>query len=296
VAVVNILKNIKVNHATALLARIVGRSLCSTVNSFTFVATTGRSGTHTLERLFSTIPSAAAFHEPHPSMNGENLRQFNKGNKKYVEREFILRKLPNIYWSAKMKKFYIEANHLFIKCFADFAVEKFKNRLQVLHLHRDPIQVSSSYYLRGCIPGKDNIKNSNLRGIDWLIDPAAKENLIQMAYLFQEGPFNHDFFKLIWYCYETDARLMKFRIKYPEIPVTYFETSNLNNIDSVKDLFTSLNFPITDKLTYMVGIRSDKSPIETVIPKDIHQNDLTEFNKLCIKNLNLIKNHDDLTS
>lgn len=286
----NILNTIKVNHATALLARIIGRILCSTINSFTFVATTGRSGTHTLERLFSTIPDAASFHEPHPSMNGIILREFNEGNKKYVEREFILRKLPNIYWSAKIKKFYIEANHLFIKCFADFSFKYFKNRLQVLHLHRNPIQVALSYYLRGCIPGKDNIKNSNLRGIDWLIDPKAKENLIQICNIINEYPFTHDFYKLIWYCYETEARIINFKKKYPEVPVYYFDTDNLNNIDAVKDLFTYFNFPITDELHAMVGIKSDKSPIETVVPKEIYQTDLNEFNTLCIRNLNLLKN------
>ena len=282
------LKTIKVNHATALLARIIGRILCSTINSFTFVATTGRSGTHTLERLFSTIPDAASFHEPHPSMNGIILREFNKGNKKYVEREFILRKLPNIYWSAKMKKFYIEANHLFIKCFPDFAFKYFKNRLQVLHLHRDPIQVALSYYLRGCIPGKDNIKNSNLRGIDWLIDPKATENLIQISDIFHEGPFNHDFFKLIWYCYETEARVINFKKKYPEVPIYYFDTDDLNKLDAVKDLFTYFNLPITDELPAMVGIHSDKSSVETAVPKDINKNDLNEFIKLCIRNLNPI--------
>ena len=44
---------------------------CRSVRSFAFVASTGRSGTTTLARLFEDLPSCVALHEPYPAMKSD---------------------------------------------------------------------------------------------------------------------------------------------------------------------------------------------------------------------------------
>lgn len=170
---VTLSSKLKVNPVTAGVARAAGRFLCRSVQTYVFVATTGRSGTHTLQRLFKTVPSCVSLHEPHPVMNGEVLWGYNDGDDRSMRRTFKLRKLPHVYWAARNKRFYVEANHVLIKCFAEAAVDTFGDRLRVLRLRRDPNAVASSYLMRGCVPGTNNEKRPHLSGNEWLIDPLA---------------------------------------------------------------------------------------------------------------------------
>lgn len=276
------LKRLKVNALTAGLARAIGRSRCSSVRSFVFVATTGRSGTHTLVPLFQTVPRCVALHEPHPSMNGEVMRRYNMGDEAPLRHMFRLRKLPHVYWAARNSEFYIEANHMFIKCFADAAVDAFADRLRVLHLRRDPLSVACSYYIRGCIPGKTNTNNPNLSGTDWLIDPCSRRNVLSMsAELSAQGMGSHDFYKCLWYCYEIEARICAFRRRYPNIPVYRLSTDELNSYPAVARLFENLNLPVTAELRYVVGTRASASPARPAIPDELDTQQIDSFQALC---------------
>jgi hypothetical protein len=62
-----------------------------------FTATTGRSGTLTLSRLFSAVRGCIALHEPHPVMNGAVLRAASFGDAALVDRVYRQIKAVNIH-------------------------------------------------------------------------------------------------------------------------------------------------------------------------------------------------------
>ena len=90
---------------------------CRSVRSFAFVASTGRSGTTTLARLFEDIPSCVALHEPYPAMTSDYATdsaddaQLHRTRFQQVKRIQILRAASNL-------DFYLETNHQFLKNFA----------------------------------------------------------------------------------------------------------------------------------------------------------------------------------
>ena len=129
-----IVKACKVNPVTATIARVVGRQLCRNTEAFIFVANTGRCGSTSLTEIFSSIPNAVSFHEPHPSMSGRSLIDYNNGKATYRNQVFFERKVPHVYWSARHSRLYFESNHLFIKCFADLAAKEFGRRMKVIYL------------------------------------------------------------------------------------------------------------------------------------------------------------------
>src|SRR5262245_7088495 len=91
---------LKVNPVTAKIAREVGALCCRSVRGFVFVASTGRSGTHTLQNLFAAVPECVATFEPDPIMHKQVLRQYNAGDDRLMRRVFRWRKLPRIYRAA----------------------------------------------------------------------------------------------------------------------------------------------------------------------------------------------------
>src|SRR5215468_9359972 len=70
-----------------------------TVEKLIFTATTGRSGTQTLSRIFAGIPCCRALHEPKPIMNGMALRAASYGDQPTLER-FYRAKSINILRAA----------------------------------------------------------------------------------------------------------------------------------------------------------------------------------------------------
>ncbi len=204
------------------------------VEKLIFTATTGRSGTLTLTKLFAAVPGCRAEHEAPPIMNGPVLRAASYGDTALVDRVYRRVKSVNIRRAAVGHRYYFEANHLFIKTFAHNAVADFGQRLAVVHLVRPAVEVANSIYQLRDYP-------STLNGDYWWLDFRAPTNLLAMAQVLESDPqFSHPFYKALWYWHEVEARIAAWRTRNPTIPLIDFETHWLNDLDRVCGLFDGL--------------------------------------------------------
>ncbi len=275
---------LKVNQITSFLARVMGRVLCSDVNTYVFCANTGRCGSTTLSAIFSSVENCSAHHEPHPSMAGSPMIEFNLGNKSFTKNIFFARKLPNIYWSAYKYRHYVELNHMFIKCFADLAVDEFSKKMKVIYLHRDYIDTACSLYNRHFI------KEWHIKAADsWMLNFFSEKsnNLITIDALLNESPlYNHMFYRALWNCYEIEARTTKFSLDHPWVPIFEIKTADLNSYTKVKQLITNLGMKPPDNLEGLTGLKLNKNEKPSTLPEGILADDVHFFQAACIKKLN----------
>ena len=131
-----------------------------------FTATTGRSGTLTLAKLFAAVPGCSAAHEANPVMNGPVLRAASYGDTALVDRVYRRVRSVNIRRAAVGYRYYFEGDHLFIKTFAHNAVADFGQRVEVVHLVRPAVEVANSIYQLRDYPGTE-------RGNYWWLDHRA---------------------------------------------------------------------------------------------------------------------------
>ena len=220
-----------------------------------FTATTGRSGTKTLATLLSKVPDCIALHEPYPEMCGAVLRAQAFGNKAFVDKVYWRIKSINILRSAVGFRYYIEANHCFIKTFNRQAIEDFGERLAVIHLVRPAIDVAMSIFRLQESPGTEI-------GNHWWLDYRSPENLIQVADLLDgSGEFACPFYRALWYWYEMETRIAEWCTKLPTLKIARFETHWLNDKDRV--------FKLLDNLE----IAYDKSRLEPIVGQRKNERD-----------------------
>lgn len=224
--------SLRTHPVTQRIKCTAGRMLSQSVESFVFVATPGRTGTKTLAKLCTAVPNCAAFHEPRPNMNGSILNAYSQNQKNVVEKYFKNYKVPAIYKACLDKTNYVETSHIFIKCFSDLAVKEFGQRMKVIHLQRDRHAVARSWMRMSSVPGK------GFQG-PWLPDPYAPEHYIKYEDIIKHSPdFNHEYFKCLWYWYETEAQVLFFKKQFPHIPVLKLDTEDLSKAEIVIPLFT----------------------------------------------------------
>ena len=267
------------NPLTAAAVRVAGPWLTRSVRGFVFVASTGRSGTQTLQRLFDALPGCVALHEPYPIMNGAVLRAFNDGDDAAARRVFRRSKLPLIYLAARGRRWYAETNHLFVKSFAAAAVDALGPRMQVVHLTREPEAVAASCLHRGYVPGTPE-------GDDWWIAPRASRNHIRLNdELAASGRFPHPYFRCLWYCYELEARTREFAANYPQVPIHRMHTEQLGHVAEVRRLFDALGMPFTAAVAARVGTRANASLQRPRLPAEVQRSEVDAFHAICRERL-----------
>ena len=245
-------KPLKHNSVVAALALQILKLRTRGLEKLIFTATTGRSGTLTLARIFSAVPDCIAVHEGHPIMHGPVLRAASFGDARLVNRVYRQIKSVNILRAAAGHRYYLEANHLFIKAFIQNAVEDFGERMVVIHLVRPAVEVASSIYCLSDYPGTE-------RGNYWWLDFRAPTNLIPIAdVLDSDAAFSHPFYKALWYWHEVEARISAWRARVPMLKFVRFETQWLNDLKRVSALLGELD------------IRYEMPPIEAVIGTRLH--------------------------
>lgn len=243
-----------------------------------FTATTGRSGTLTLTKLFAAVPGCRALHEAHPVMNGPVLRAASYGDTALVDRVYRRVKAVNIYRAAAGHRYYFEANHLFIKTFADNAVADFGGRIAIVHLRRPAVEVANSIYRLRDHSGTE-------RGNYWWLDFRAPTNLLAMAdTLESDAEFSHPYYKALWYWHEVEARIAAWRARMPAVKVVDFEASWLNDLGRVCNLLAELGvqYEIT-RLAEVVGVREhtkDQQKIEAALPEKEAEQKARRFQQL----------------
>jgi len=219
-----------------------------------YVASTGRSGTDSLSKLFEVIPNFYSTHEPKPAMNDFEMIEKNNGNAIPMKKLYHNSKSNMIrLGQLKHKKYYLEANHIFIKGFIEEVVEDFGDKLEVIHLYRDPVKVAKSILELQRVP-------STARGNEWYLDYKAKNNIIQIEdELNSNDDFKHDYYKCLWYWYEIEARTFFYRNKYRTIRFIDFKTENLNNYDDIVSLLNKLEITYdSETIKSIVGIKHNQ--------------------------------------
>ena len=242
---------IKQHPATVWLATNILSTLTKGVESYIFVATTGRSGSASLAKILSAGERVKTEHEPWPVMlNIERVA--TQDTEKYFYDLFHKSKAINIMKSSIGCKHYVETNHLFIKNFSHLALDTFKHKAKVIHLYRDPISVALSFYRIDSIPGKTS------RGKQYLIDPEADDNLLNILPFLKKYDSDADIYRCLWYWYETEARVKQLKSSYPDITFHKIGTLELNNLDSVVKMFSALKIETnTSALTSVIGTREN---------------------------------------
>lgn len=209
---------------------------------FAFVATTGRSGTTTLSDLFDGVPGCTAEHEPYPSMISDWPASLDCGTAAglaeiaaFHEQRYSTKKYVNILRQAAGKRLYLESNHQFIKNYAELAFRSFGDRMRVVHLTRDVTSVSKSFFAIDSIPGRTEM------GRLYMIDPRQLDNVLRIGDVLETDPsFGHDYYRCLWYWYETEARTVRFQLQHPSVPVLSCTTGDLNSPASLGKLISFL--------------------------------------------------------
>ncbi|MCB2231491.1 hypothetical protein KQH82_12305 [bacterium] len=222
---------------------------CRTVDGFVFVATTGRSGSQSLSKIFQAADDAVCFHEPYPIMASDYPDPETK--QAYFRHLFHSRKRINVKRAAAGHRYYVETNHQFIKNYAEMAIEEFGDKLRVLHISRDPLKVAASFYAIDSIPGKTRT------GRAYLLYPDHRDNLLQMGDLLLGDPeFEHDLYKCLWYWYEIEARVKATRQKFPQVRWHSMKTEQLNDKQALVQMFEALAIVHDpERLDALVGSR-----------------------------------------
>ncbi len=252
---------LKHNRVVSALARRVLRALAFRLERLIFTATTGRSGTMTLTRLFSAVPGCISRHEPWPPMSGPVLRAASYGEPCVVRDVFYRVKLINILRASVGHRYYFEANHCFVKSFAQCVAEEFGDRIAVIHLVRPATDVAMSIYRLREEPGT-RIGNA------WWLDYRAPSNLIQIADLLDSDPeFSHPFYKALWYWHEIEARIVVARTAMPLATFVRFETAWLADRSRILQLFADLGLPCdASRLAPLLGAQCNRREDQKSIP------------------------------
>lgn len=224
---------IKHNPLSVAAATSYLRYRCRTVRAYVFVATTGRSGSESLSRIFETIEGAACFHEPWPIMF--NDAPPHVAPEQYFTNRFRTVKQVNIRRLAAGHRYYVETNHQFIKKFGPVAVRQFGRKIRIIHLVRPPVAVAASFYALQSIPGETR------NGRIYLLDPRDRNNRVGMAdVLYGDPVFGHDFFKCLWYWYEVESRIKELKARHPEVCWAGISTEDLNDPAALEAMFRRL--------------------------------------------------------
>jgi len=266
------------NRLVAGLARRLYRLRARGLERFIFTATTGRSGTLTLTKLFAAVPGCRAVHEAHPVMNGSLLRAASYGDREIVDRVYCRVKSVNIYRAAMRQRYYFEANHLFIKTFARNAVAEFGRRIAVVHLVRPAVEVANSIYSLRDYPGTE-------RGNYWWLDFKAPTNALALADILSSDPeFSHPFYKALWYWHEIEARIALWRASVPAVTVIDFETRWLNDLGRVCSLMEQLGVQYEKtRLAALIGAREhtkERQKVRTALPAEEAEHKAYRFREL----------------
>jgi len=239
------------NRLSSWLMNIIYSLYSNNVTTYIFVATTGRSGSSSLNKIFDNLDGVASFHEPYPIM--VNPIKTNYKKILYFKKLFKYKKRIYIKKECKHKKIYFESNHMFIKNFSDEAVREFKNKVKVIHLVREPMHVAKSFIAIDSIPGKTET------GIAYKLNPMHEDNLLSLKGVsLPENEIERNFCLCVWYWFEIQARAIAFQQKNPQIQFVSIRTEDLNDKIKLSSLFDILGLKINSTiLNEVVGIKEN---------------------------------------
>ncbi len=247
----SISESLKYNPLSVSLCNMYFNGRCRRVDGYVFVATTGRSGSESLSKIFQAADRAVCLHEPYPIML--NTPEDPSVREAYFARRFHQRKRINVKRAAAPYRYYVETNHQFVKNFIVPAMDEFKEKIRVVHLHRNPVKVASSFLSIDSVPGRTPT------GRNYLLNPADGDNRVRIADLLDGDPtFEHDFFRCVWYWYEIEMRTAEYRRRFSDVPWFSLNTEELNEESSLVSMFETLGIDYdSERLKSLVGSRAN---------------------------------------
>jgi len=245
--------SLKHNTVTASIANLLLRPLTRNVEAYIFVATTGRSGTASLEKILAAVNGCITFHEVYPKMNEEVMAAYNNNNPELAMKMYNFVKSINIKRASVGHRYYAETNHTFIKSFIDFAIDDLQDRLRIIHLIRNPVDVATSMINLGHQPG-------TAMGNRWYIDIHAAKNIILLGDVLENHKeFSHPFYRALWYWYEIESRVQYWKNR--ATPARFFEllTDDLNDKNKLFKFLDDMNIAYDpDRIARVATTRANR--------------------------------------
>jgi len=179
-----------------------------------------------MSEIFRRLTAIPSFHEPKPRCDGEILKYINKDN--------TLKRMPNKVMQELVNKItqvrndsvdgnYFESSQLFVKSFCYWMIEAFKKDVYVIYLHRNPIEVTMSYYKKKIHQEKQ--WNS------WHLQSHWGKNILKT-----KGKLSF-YENCLWQCYEIRERFLRLYWELPEPNTFEFDFRKLNDVTEWKRLF-----------------------------------------------------------
>nr|WP_321455512.1 hypothetical protein [uncultured Cohaesibacter sp.] len=235
-------------------------TLVSNVNKrqVIFTITSGRSGSDTLNQLFTAVSDTTSLHEPEPSfMTLLRPIQYDLD----LASDFLrYRKLPAICDAGTSR--YVETSHLYCKGYFEPTL-KMGLKPSFIFLKRDPRLIASSIYRGKAIPGKTRI--------------ALKYYLSPDDNVFLELPDwqNYSDYQLCyWYTREIERRQQVYASVAAKLNLAAFsiDIMELNEIEHVLAMMAALGIPEgaldMDRLAELTGRVFNLKSRPRDIPKD----------------------------
>lgn len=203
---------------------------------FVFCATSSLKSPKSLTLIFSLCKNMIISTNSQPVMNGKIMTDYNNFRYDEVRKIFTEKKLPLMKKELELseKDIYFDSSCLFIKSYAKIACEELareRERLSIIHLIENPIDVSLSLYREKETPSFEEDK--------FFLNLGYPANRIKPDFL-KYREYNHRFFKIFWYCLECYVRSKELISRYRNVKHYVFFTNWLNSEFELKSLFNSL--------------------------------------------------------
>ena len=210
---------------------------------YIFCINTGRSGSHYLASLLNTTIECRAYHEAYPNFAGDPIRIINSlGPENTLDLQSI--KIQHILRTRIDKPVYSDTSHVFIKSWYLAAVKLLRN-IKIIWLRRDHEKIINSFLRLNSIPDK------HVHSRNWYLRTDYEYNLIKPENKLSSKQ------KCEWYVKEIEARALKFKEDFNEIPFFEVWLEELNNIETVFEFFNKLELTRTEDSEILIGKKTN---------------------------------------
>lgn len=192
-----------------------------------FVASTGRTGTLFMAKVFETLTTIPSYHEVAPYCIGQVCKELNNSSRVSAETQAVVdRKIESIK-NLTVDGNYFEASNMFIKSFCRPVFETFDD-IYCIYIERNMLKVFLSL-------GERNWQN----GQDWLMQSHWRLNQLRTTNKL-------DYYSnLMWNWFEVRQRFYKWQPFFKKHYVFRFE--DINNRDEYVKMFTHFGIKHNDE-------------------------------------------------
>lgn len=220
-----------------------------------FVASTGRSGTYFMTKVFEQYTDIPSYHEGTPKCINTVLKEVNTFNLSKETKEVLKEKIKRITACSKNGA-YFESNHMFIKSFYQTVLDNFQSDVYCIYLHRNIQDVLISF----------TQMDNHLQLDDWFLKSNWGNNCFQTI-----EPLS-GYQNIVWNWFEVRERFYSLGSRFAK--VWDFPFTKLNSVAEWKKMFAHFGIKAKD------GFSSLKA-----FPKDLGKNQLIADSKKPVEDM-----------